>query len=150
MDISFPYTGVTPRYAFTAALSKGTVISRDRIETDYDDVGIFGLSNERQTLSSIGPDHFKNAFWDKYRDFEEETNILFTTPNAGMFGKGQNSPHSLYTSSADLTVIAYNEDLDDSHEAMLETRKEVEKRIYRGWLISFSEKITILTSTTSF
>jgi len=46
-------------------------------------------------------------------------------------GKVKTPPHSFYTSSADLTVIAYNEDLDDSHEAMLETRKEVEKDLQR-------------------
>lgn len=130
MDISFPYTGTTPRYAFTAALSKGTVISRDSIETDYHDVGLFGGSKERQRLSGVNAKHFKNAFWEKYRNFDD-TNILFTEPGAGMFGSGSKPPRSLYTSSADLTVIAYNDDLDESYDAMLDTRKEVEKDLQR-------------------
>jgi hypothetical protein len=130
MDISFPYLGVTPRYAFTSVLSKGTVISRDHIITEYHDAGIFSGSRERKSLSQITPKHFKKAFGEKYRNMED-TNVLFTSPNSGVFGNGPQPPGSLYTSSADLTVMAYNDDLDESYGSMLNTRKEVEEDLQR-------------------
>lgn len=143
VDIEYPYLGIVPDYGLTGALPEGTVMSRDRIDVEYEDGRIrdrpTGIrerlrnifsSDDEESFERVAPKHFKQNFRRKYQRFDD-TSVVFADSSNGAFVRNPGRPRDLYNSMTDVMVIAHKDSVDESYEIMLDLREEVEDDLQR-------------------
>lgn len=126
IDVDLPYIGNVTELALSDQLPDEMVISRDRIVTDARDSWWPFSQSEQDILRHSYSRDFINDFGAKYRREYEDTGIAFAYTRSRSFGPHDPRPVQLFTSEADVIIVANAGDLEDSFDVMREAREEVE------------------------